>query len=110
MNALIDRAHDEALAILVTHRATLDGLAGALIEKETVEDAELAELFKDIDAWPGMDDAGAAPPPEDPPAPIPVAVPVAEPVSAANATPPRESAWERLGRSLRRAPRPGTTA
>jgi len=110
VNALIDRAHDEALAILVTHRATLDGLAGALIEKETVEDAELAELFKDIDAWPGMDDAGAAPPPEDPPAPIPVAVPVAEPVSAANATPPRESAWERLGRSLRRAPRPGTTA
>ena len=49
-------AHDEALAILVAHRATLDALANALIERETVEDVELAELFKDIGTWPGMDD------------------------------------------------------
>src|SRR5205823_1506763 len=43
INALIERAHQEALAILVVHRATLDALAGALIERETVDDTELAE-------------------------------------------------------------------
>jgi len=67
VNGLIDRAHDEALAILVAHRTTLDALANALIERETVEDVELAELFKDIGTWPGMDDVDHAPETADEP-------------------------------------------
>ena len=34
----------------------------ALIERETVEDVELAELFKNIGTWPGMDGPDDAPP------------------------------------------------
>jgi len=51
INALIDDAHDEALAILTTHRATLDRLAGLLLEKETLNAEELAEIFKDLPPW-----------------------------------------------------------
>ena len=103
INMLIDRAHDEARAILETHRATLDALATALIERETVEDVELAELFKDIDTWPGLqqDDSPA---PVEPPfvAPIPIPAHAAEPATRP-AVVPSTSRW---GRVWRRAPRP----
>jgi cell division protease FtsH len=52
---LVDHAHDRARFILTTHRATLDRLAAALIEKETLDDAELAEVFGDIDKGAGID-------------------------------------------------------
>jgi len=110
VNGLIDRAHDEALAILVAHRTTLDALANALIERETVEDVELAELFKDIGTWPGMDDVDHAPETADePPAPIPLSIPVPRPVAVAPAETVRPKGWERIGRAWRRVPRPGTT-
>jgi cell division protease FtsH len=110
VNALIDRAHHEALAILVAHRATLDALANALIDRETVEDVELAELFKDIGNWPGMDDSDEGPPPtRQTPATVPVVRPVPRPVPVAPAEPVRETPWTRIGRAWRRAPRPGTT-
>ena len=111
INDLIEHAHQEALAILVTHRATLDALANALIERETVDDADLAELFQGIDPWKGRDvpaaaseDSGSEPPP----APIPV-----EPVPVASAThiaQEPESVLRRIGRSLRRPPSPETSA
>jgi cell division protease FtsH len=109
--ALIDRAHDEALAILVAHRDTLDALAKALIERETVEDVELAELFKDIGTWPGMDDLDQWPQAADGLAdPIPVAVGPPPPVPVAAAQQVRPKPWTRIGRAWRRAPRPGTTS
>jgi cell division protease FtsH len=52
---LVDGAHDRARAILTTHRATLDRLASALVEKETLDDADLAEVFGDIDKGSGID-------------------------------------------------------
>ena len=103
INMLIDQAHDEARAILVTHRATLDALATALIDRETVEDVELAELFKDVDAWPGIHANGepaVVEPPVVPPAPVPVHA--VEPVTRP-APVPAASRW---GRVWRRAPRP----
>jgi cell division protease FtsH len=110
VNSLIDRAHDEARAILVANRATLDALANALIERETVEDVELAELFKDIETWPGMDEPEAADTHHDAPVPLPLPVPTPAPVSAARVDGVQgEKAWTRLGRAWRRAPRPGTT-
>jgi cell division protease FtsH len=42
---LIDLAHDEALEILTEHRARLDQMAAALIEKETIEKEELVALL-----------------------------------------------------------------
>ena len=49
---LIDEAHDEALDILKKHRGKLDQIAARLIEKETVEKEELAELLEGIDKRP----------------------------------------------------------
>jgi cell division protease FtsH len=45
---LIERAHDEAWEILVDNRDILDSLVLALLEKETLDKAEVAEIFKDI--------------------------------------------------------------
>ncbi len=49
---LIDEAHDEALEILQGHRAKLDQIAAALIEKETIEKEELEKLLGDVDKRP----------------------------------------------------------
>jgi cell division protease FtsH len=102
VNHLIEQAHEEAMAILVTHRATLDALAGALVERETVDDSELAELFKDIGKWTGVPVPEApVTAPLGPPAviPAPVAEPVLGPVIPV-------STMGRLGRVWRRVPRP----
>ena len=48
IRALIDRAHDEALEILTEQRDKLDLLAGALIEKETIEKEELVNLLEGV--------------------------------------------------------------
>jgi cell division protease FtsH len=45
---LIDEAHDEALAILTEHRTVLDRIVDALLEKETVEKEELAQLLSPV--------------------------------------------------------------
>jgi cell division protease FtsH len=52
---LIDHAHDRAHFILSTHRATLDRLATALIEKETLDDSDLADVFGPLDKGTGID-------------------------------------------------------
>ncbi|MDH3707800.1 MAG: cell division protein FtsH, partial [Acidimicrobiia bacterium] len=51
VRSLIDAAHNEAREILTLHRATLDRLAEALIERETLDESELEELFADLDTW-----------------------------------------------------------
>jgi cell division protease FtsH len=65
---LIDAAHDRARAIIAAHRETLDALASSLVEKETLEDADLAELFGPLDKGTGIDLPD--PVPTDEPAPI----------------------------------------
>jgi cell division protease FtsH len=45
---LIDTAHDEAYAILTENRDVLDRLALALLERETLNQAEISEIFKDL--------------------------------------------------------------
>jgi cell division protease FtsH len=103
VNALIEQAHDEAVAILVAHRSTLDALADALVEHETVDDTHLAELFKDMERWEGPPAREESPKPEPVPPPtlIPLPVPDVIPAPVAPLTPLR-----RLGRAWRRAPRP----
>jgi cell division protease FtsH len=45
---LIDEAHSDAREILKTYRSTLDRLADALIEKETLDTDEVMEIFADV--------------------------------------------------------------
>ena len=45
---LIDEAHDEALAMLKRNRAKLDEVAGALIERETLEKDELIAILEKV--------------------------------------------------------------
>jgi cell division protease FtsH len=45
---LIDDAHSEAAEILTEHRAVLDRLADALMEKETLDTPEVMELLADV--------------------------------------------------------------
>ena len=48
IRALLEQAHDEAFEILVENRDVLDRLAFALLEKETLLENEIAEIFKDV--------------------------------------------------------------
>ena len=101
VNALLEQAHAEARAVLTTHRATLDELARRLIEKETVEDLELAEIFGDLDDW-----RGSAAQAEAPREPEPVA---REPVGSAAAVPVEPAPVKRRWGLRVRAPRPSST-
>jgi len=52
VRALIEQAHDEAYQVLNANRDVLDTLALALLEKETLDHLELAEIFKDVKRLP----------------------------------------------------------
>src|SRR5207249_8615420 len=45
---LMDEAHDEAWEIITTYRAQLDSMVDRLAEKETLDKAEVEELFADV--------------------------------------------------------------
>lgn len=48
VRALIEQAHDEAYRVINANRHVLDRLALALLEKETLDHLELAEIFSDV--------------------------------------------------------------
>ena len=48
---LINQAHEEARTILTTHREALDRLADALLERETLFEADIVELLSDVPKW-----------------------------------------------------------
>jgi cell division protease FtsH len=50
---LIDEAHDEALEILTEHRESLEALAGALFERETLEKEEVRRILEGLVKRPG---------------------------------------------------------
>ena len=49
---LIEQAHDEAWQVLNANRDILDKLAAELLEKETLDHNQLAEIFKDVKQLP----------------------------------------------------------
>ncbi len=49
---MIDDAHERARNILTLHRETLDQLAAALVEKETLDGDELNAIIGPLPAWP----------------------------------------------------------
>jgi cell division protease FtsH len=116
---LIDTAHERARTILSAHRATLDALAAMLIEKETLEDADLAEIFGPLDKGTGIDAKDEEPAPTDEPEPLvpelvgtsavvastdEVVVEEREPAPAPEVAPKPRRWWRRVG-----APRPSGT-
>ena len=48
---LIDEAHQRARAILTLHRETLDRLAAALVETETLDTPELMAIIGPLGPW-----------------------------------------------------------
>jgi cell division protease FtsH len=48
VRALIEQAHDEAYQVLTDNRDILDRLARELIEKETLDHNQLAEIFAEV--------------------------------------------------------------
>lgn len=52
VRALIEQAHNEAYEVINANRDILDRLALALLEKETLDHIELAEIFTDIKRLP----------------------------------------------------------
>jgi cell division protease FtsH len=86
LRMLIDQAHREAEAILREHRETLDRLAAALVDKETLDQDDLGRLLGDLPDWSRQaqpltvgktDQAGPPEPGAGAPAPVPVRTPVA---------------------------------
>jgi cell division protease FtsH len=52
VRVLIEQAHDEAWSVINDNRDVLDKLASELLEKETLDHEQLAELFKDVKKLP----------------------------------------------------------
>ena len=52
VRALIEQAHDEAYEVINANREVLDRLALALLEEETLDHLQLAEIFKDVKKLP----------------------------------------------------------
>src|SRR6187431_3244012 len=52
VRALIEQAHNEAYEVINANREILDRLALLLLEKETLDHIELAELFADVEKLP----------------------------------------------------------
>ncbi|NHI16221.1 ATP-dependent zinc metalloprotease FtsH [Microbacterium excoecariae] len=79
VRGLIEQAHDEAYRVLNANRSVLDRLAGELLEKETLDHRQIAEIFRDVEKlperpqWLSSDDrpVSAQPPIPVPPAPNP---------------------------------------
>ena len=92
---LIDSAHDEAVSILRSHRATLDKLASALIDQETLDTPQLMEILGDLPPW-----AAKRVVPEPEPQPIPTAAIAAATAPPAASPAPVPEGWLRR---LRRA-------
>ena len=57
---LIDDAHTEARSILETHRKTLDSMADALLEKETLDGADLDAILGPLPAWRGSNGSNSS--------------------------------------------------
>ena len=49
---MIENAHQEAFDILVANRETLDAMVLVLLEKETINKEEIAEIFRNVIMWP----------------------------------------------------------
>ena len=52
VRAFLEQAHNEAYKVLVENRAILDDLARELLEKETLDHVQIAEIFREVKKLP----------------------------------------------------------
>ena len=79
VRALIEQAHDEAWRVINDNREILDRLATELLEKETLDHLQLAEIFADVKKLPERPQwlsSTERPLPNIPPVPMPTKAPV----------------------------------
>lgn len=96
VRALIEQAHDEAYEVISANRDILDRLALALLEEETLDHNQIAEIFTEVrklperPLWLSSDDRPVSdvPPIEVPKKVVPVAASVEEPSATARAQEP----------------------
>jgi len=77
IRAIIEQAHDEAYEALVKNRAVLDRLAAELLEKETLDHLQIAELFSDVVKMPPREQwlsSDTRPVSDQPPIEVPASV------------------------------------
>ncbi|UYN82850.1 MAG: ATP-dependent zinc metalloprotease FtsH [Microcella sp.] len=79
VRALIEQAHDEAWKVINDNRDILDRLATELLEKETLDHLQLAEIFADVKKLPERPQwlsSSDRPLPDLPPVPMPSKAPI----------------------------------
>ncbi|GAA1696787.1 ATP-dependent zinc metalloprotease FtsH [Microcella alkalica] len=79
VRALIDQAHTEAWHVINENRAVLDRLASELLEKETLDHNQLAEIFEGLTKLPERPQwlsSDERPLPDLPPVPMPAKAPI----------------------------------
>jgi cell division protease FtsH len=107
VRALIDEAHDRARAILAEHRDILDRLAQELVERETLDTADLMAIIGELAPWPDLSAQAAPGGGGRPGVPVPAAA-AGDPAVDVAPVPPTAS---RAGRGTKRAagsaPAPG---
>ncbi len=87
VRALIEQAHDEAWSVINDNREILDRLATELLEKETLDHLQLAEIFTDVKRLPERPQwlsSSKRPLPDLPPVKMPTKAPI-EAAALANA-------------------------
>ena len=106
VRALIEQAHDEAYEVLNSNRDVLDRLAHELLEKETLDHKQIAEIFSDvkkIDERPQWLSSSERPVSAMPPIDVPRAEPQPEPGVAAAEEAPQSSRSPETGGSTKPA-------
>jgi len=82
---LIENAHQEAFDILVANRKTLDAMVLELLDRETINKDDIAEIFKKVKSWaerPAWTGSATRIPSNIPPVQVPVRAKVEEVVAA----------------------------
>ena len=82
---LMEQAHNEAYQVLVQNRDILDALARELLEKETLDHNQIAEIFRDVQKLPERQvwlSNGDRPVSDRPPIEVPVSVRADAPADA----------------------------
>jgi cell division protease FtsH len=107
---MINAAHEEARLILETHADAMQRMVDKLMDKETVDRQEVAELFSDVPKWEHTSEgAMRLRYPENPVIPQPRDEPIAAAEEAETEDEPVTESLT-LNRKLRRSTRPATDA
>ena len=104
MRKLIENAHQEAFDILVANRTILDEMVLELLEQETLNKEEIAQIFEKVTAWPhrpAWTGSIHRVPSSQPPVAVPEKISVEEPVAKKKPRRIKRAAPEPIGDETR---------